>query len=93
MPKIDLTVLAIPAYVGAMGAEYAWLRRNLPAPGTTRAGDYTLADTLASLSMGVGSLLAPTVAKRVLDPITPGVGRWSKALLGTAAEIFSCCAW
>lgn len=85
MPKLDLTVLAIPAFIGAMGAEYAWLRRHPPAPGTTRAGDYTLADTLASLSMGVGSLLAPHIAKRLLDPITPGVGRWGKALLGTAA--------
>ena len=30
--KVDLTVLAIPAYVGAMGAEYAWQRRA-PGPG------------------------------------------------------------
>ena len=59
--KVDLTVLAIPAYVGAIGAEYAWQRRH-PVPPGTRAGDYQLADTLASLAMGVGSLVAPFVA-------------------------------
>ncbi len=80
----DLTVLAIPAFVGAMGAEYAWRRRHPAAPGTTRAGDYELADTMASLTMGVGSLLAPFVARRLLDPVTPGVGRHAKVLMSTA---------
>ena len=84
MPKIDLTVVAIPAYVGAMGAEYLWQKRHPPPPGTTRAGDYELADTMASLAMGVGSLVAPFVTKRLLDPVTPGIGRWSKALMGVA---------
>ena len=79
--KVDLTVLAIPAFAGAMGAEYAWQRAHPVEPGT-RAGDYQLADTLASLSMGVGSLVAPYVAKRLLDPVTPGVGRYGKAFLG-----------
>ncbi len=82
--KVDLTVMAIPAFVGAMGAEYVWQRRH-PVPAGTRAGDYQLADTLASLSMGVGSLVAPYVVKRVLDPVTPGVGRWAKALIGVGA--------
>ena len=51
MARFDLTVLAIPAYIGAMGAEYVWLRRH-PAPeGTPRAGDYELSDTIASLTM------------------------------------------
>jgi sterol desaturase/sphingolipid hydroxylase (fatty acid hydroxylase superfamily) len=67
-----------------MGAEYAWQRRHPAAPGEIRPGDYELNDTIASLAMGVGSLLAPFVAKRMLDPVTPGVGRWGKALLGTA---------
>lgn len=82
--RVDLTVAAIPAFFGAMAAEYAWQRRH-PAPaGTTRAGDYQLGDTIASLTMGVGSLLAPYAAKRLLDPVTPGVGRYAKALAGTA---------
>ena len=82
--KVDLTVAAIPAFVGAMAAEYLWQRAHPVEPGT-RAGDYQLADTLASLSMGVGSLLAPHLARKVLDPVTPGVGRYGKALLGVGA--------
>ncbi len=82
--KVDLTVLAIPAFFGAMGAEYYWQRAHPVEPGT-RAGDYQLADTVASLTMGIGSLLAPYVAKKVLDPVTPGVGRYGKALLGVGA--------
>ena len=76
MPRLDLTVLAIPGFFGAMGAEYAWQRRHPAAPGETRPGDYELNDTIASLAMGVGSLLAPFVAKRVLDPLKPGTGPW-----------------
>ena len=56
-----------------MAAEYAWQRRH-PVPAGTRAGDYQTADTLASLSMGLGSLVAPYVAKRVLDPVTRASG-------------------
>lgn len=82
--KLDVTVLAIPAFIGAMGAEYAWQRAHPVAAGT-RAGDYQLADTLASLSMGAGSLAAPYVAKRLLDPVTPGVGRYGRLLLGLGA--------
>ena len=65
--KIDLTVLAIPAYVGAMAAEYLWQRRH-PVPAGTRAGDYQLADTLASLSMGAGQ---PGRAVRRQDAARP----------------------
>lgn len=82
--RIDLTVAAIPAFIGAMGAEYAWQRTHPVEPGT-RAGDYQLADTVASLTMGVGSLAAPWVAKRLLDPLTPGVGRHGRALLVVGA--------
>ncbi|MBD3947603.1 sterol desaturase family protein [Nocardioides ganghwensis] len=82
--KVDLTVAAIPAFVGAMAAEYAWQRAHPVEPGT-RAGDYQLADTVASLSMGVGSLAAPYVARRLLDPVTPGVGRHGRTLLAVGA--------
>ncbi|KAA0919259.1 sterol desaturase family protein [Dietzia sp. ANT_WB102] len=78
--KLDLTVLAIPGFVAAMAGEYAWQSRN-PAQGE-RAGDYELADTLASLSMGIGSLIAPFVANKVLAPVTPRTGRYAKALMG-----------
>lgn len=85
MARPDLTVLAIPAFVGAMGAEYAWQRRHPTAPGTTRAGDYELNDTVASLAMGVGSLVAPMITGPVLRRLTPGAGRWGKALLALGA--------
>ena len=41
--------------------------------------------------MGVGSLVAPYVAKRVLDPVTPGVGRHASRLLalGAAAAVLT----
>ncbi|HEX3224226.1 MAG TPA: sterol desaturase family protein [Nocardioides sp.] len=82
--KVDLTVAAIPAFIGAMGAEYLWQRSHPVEPGS-RAGDYQLADTVASLTMGVGSLVAPYVARKVLDPVTPGVGRHGGKLLALGA--------
>ena len=82
--KVDLTVAAIPAFIGAMGAEYLWQRSHPVEPGT-RAGDYQLADTVASLTMGVGSLVTPYVIKKVLDPVTPGVGRHGGKLLALGA--------
>ena len=50
-------------------------------------GDYERRDTLVSLGMGVGSLVVPLVAPRVLGPLTPGRGRYGAALLrlGSAA--------
>ncbi len=87
-PK-DLTVLAVPFYFGSMAVEYVWLRRTKPTRGRT-AGDYERRDTLASLAMGVGSLVAPVVVPPLLRPITPGKGRrlgtaMVAAVIGTAA--------
>ena len=84
MRRPDLTVLAIPAFVGAMAAEVLWQRRHPAPPGTSRAGAYELADTIASLTMGVGSLVAPFVSARLLDPVTPGRGSWARVLMGVA---------
>jgi sterol desaturase/sphingolipid hydroxylase (fatty acid hydroxylase superfamily) len=88
--KVDLTVLAIPAYAAAIVAEIAWQRSHPVEPGT-RAGDYQTADTLASLAMGTGSLVAPYVARRLLDPVTPGRGRYGRGLLaaGAAAAVLT----
>jgi len=80
---MDLTVAAVPAYFGSMGAEYRWLRRHADERGPT-AADYERRDTIASLSMGVVSLLAPIVMPRVPRSVTPGKGRRAKALLGVA---------
>ncbi len=82
MGRADLTVLAIPGFLGAMAAEYTWQRRHPGRPGDARPGDYELRDTLTSLSMGLASLVAPYAMKRLLDPVTPGVGRLAKVLLG-----------
>jgi len=67
-----------------MGAEYRWLRHHANERGPTPA-DYEKRDTITSLTMGVGSLIAPLLLPRLLRPITPGKGRFGKALLVTAA--------
>ena len=82
MPRPDLTVLAIPAFVGAMGVELWWQRRQPAARGEERAGDYELNDTIASLSMGVGSLVAPFITGPLLRRLTPGSTRAGTVLLG-----------
>ncbi len=66
-----------------MGAEAAYLRRRAQRLGPS-AADYTREDTLASLSMGVLSLLAPMVMPKLLKPFVPGRGKLGKALLATA---------
>jgi len=63
-----------------MAGEYFWLRRRAAQKGPT-AGDYERRDTLASLAMGVGSLLAPLVGPKLLAPFTPGRGRYGKAVV------------
>jgi len=80
---LDLTVLAVPFYFASMAGEYLWLRRRAAERGPT-AGDYEKRDTLASLAMGVGSLVAPLVMPKLLKPFTPGRGRYGKALVAGA---------
>jgi sterol desaturase/sphingolipid hydroxylase (fatty acid hydroxylase superfamily) len=77
---VDLTVLATPGYFATMGAEYVYLENRAAERGPT-AADYERRDTVASLSMGLGSLVAPLVLPRLLRPLTPGRGRYGKALL------------
>jgi sterol desaturase/sphingolipid hydroxylase (fatty acid hydroxylase superfamily) len=87
-PGRDLTVIAVPFYFATMAGEYFWLRRRAARQGPT-AGDYERRDTLASLAMGVGSLVAPLVGPKLLAPFTPGRGRYGRAVvvgaLGAAA--------
>jgi sterol desaturase/sphingolipid hydroxylase (fatty acid hydroxylase superfamily) len=80
---VDLTLAAIPGYFGGMAAEHRWLRRHAAARGATPA-DYERRDTLASLSMGVGSIVAPLVLPKLLGPITPGKGRHGRKLVAAA---------
>jgi len=79
----DLTVVAVPFYFASMAAEYLWLRRRAVGRGPT-AGDYERRDTIASLTMGVGSLVAPLVVPKLLRPLTPGTGRYGRVLVTTA---------
>ncbi|HEY5155391.1 MAG TPA: sterol desaturase family protein [Acidimicrobiales bacterium] len=80
---MDLTKAAIPVYFGTMGAEYLWLRRRAEVQGPSPS-DYERRDTVTSLTMGVGSLLAPLVAAKLMGPIAPGKGRYGKALVAAA---------
>jgi sterol desaturase/sphingolipid hydroxylase (fatty acid hydroxylase superfamily) len=80
---VDLTVLAVPFFFGAMALEHRVLTRRAAAEGRAAPSDYERRDTLASLSMGVGSLIAPLVMPKLLGPVTPGRGRWGRALIGT----------
>ena len=81
---VDLTVVAVPGYFAAMGAEYWLQRRRHARGGAPTAGDYERRDTLASLAMGQLSLLAPFVVPRLLRPVTRGTGRFARALVGAA---------
>ena len=54
----DLTVVAIPFYFGSMEAERRYLKARAEEVGPGTA-DYTKDDTVASLTMGVASLLVP----------------------------------
>ena len=80
---MDLTVVAIPAYFGGMGAEHIVLKRRAAASGPS-VGEYERNDTIASLAVGTASLVAPIVMSKLLRPITPGRGRYGKALVATA---------
>ena len=81
---LDLTLVAIPGYFAAMGAERRWLERRSEQSGPT-AADYERRDTVASLTMGVASVFAPMVLSKLLRPVVPGRGRFGKALVGVAA--------
>ena len=80
---MDSTVAAVPVYFGTMGAERWWLQQRAEREGPS-AADYERHDTITSLAMGVASLVAPMVAPKLLGPITPGRGRYGKALVATA---------
>ncbi len=77
-------MLAVPFYFASMAAEHFWQRRRAIRRGVATAGEYERRDTIASLGMGVGSLVVPLVMPRLLRPFTPGRGRWGRVVVGTA---------
>lgn len=76
----DPTVVAAPFYFASMAAEHLVLRRRAAEEGPG-AGDYEKRDTIASLAMGVGSLVAPFATTKLLRPLTPGRGRYGRAVV------------
>ena len=80
---MDLTVAAIPGYFASMGIEAWFLDRRHRAGGAT-PGDYERSDTIASLTMGVASLVTPLLAKPVFHQFDVGRGRYRKVVLGVA---------
>jgi sterol desaturase/sphingolipid hydroxylase (fatty acid hydroxylase superfamily) len=80
---MDLTQAATPGYFATMALEHQVLKRRAARVGPSPA-DYERHDTVASLGMGVLSLVAPFVAAKVLSPFVPGKGRYGKALVATA---------
>ena len=80
----DPTIIAIPFYFGSMAAEHRYLTRRAARLGPS-AADYEPADTRASLTMGVASLVVPLASHLLVQPLVPGKGRYAKVLVGTAA--------
>ena len=91
--KIDLTVAAIPAFVGAMAAEYAWQRTHPVEPGPRRPAlldsyaDHRMVHVAAVLGLAIDGVQAAdpgAVAKTLPD----FVERWT-GLVGEKAEVGS----
>lgn len=80
---VDLTVAAVPFFFGSMEVERRWLRRRAEREGPSPV-DYTKDDTVASLLMGVGSLVAPFAATAVRRRLSPVGGRHRWALPAVA---------
>ncbi len=80
---IDLTVAAVPVYFATMAAERHWLEQRAAEAGESTA-DYTREDTLASLSMGLGSLVVPLATHAIATHVVPGEGRYGKVLVRSA---------
>jgi sterol desaturase/sphingolipid hydroxylase (fatty acid hydroxylase superfamily) len=80
---VDLTVLSVPIYFGTMEVERRWLKKRRAERGDTPA-DYTKQDALASLAMGVGSLVVPLLTDQLARHVLPKTGRFRKHLIATA---------
>lgn len=81
---MDLSVTVTPLYLGSMVAENRALKRRAEEVGPT-AADYFKPDTVASLAMGVGSVIVP-ITEYLLRPFIPGKGRFGRVLIGTAVS-------
>ena len=80
---MDLTVLAIPGFFSSMAYEAWWLRRRAEKEGPSPV-DYEWRDTVASLSMGTGSLVIPMVTAKLAREFALPKGRRAKGMVGVA---------
>jgi sterol desaturase/sphingolipid hydroxylase (fatty acid hydroxylase superfamily) len=80
---MDLTVIAVPFYFGSMAVEHKALQRRAEREGPS-AGDYEKNDTIASLTMGTASLVAPFAAKAFADRVRIGRGKPGAKILAAA---------
>ncbi len=76
---------AVPFYFGTMALEEWLLARRAARTGVHTAGEYDRPDTLASLTMGVASLVVPLATRAVAERIAPQRSRTGKGLLALAA--------
>jgi sterol desaturase/sphingolipid hydroxylase (fatty acid hydroxylase superfamily) len=60
------------------------LKKTRAERGGPGPADYTKPDTIASISMGAGSLLAPFATKRIIKAVAPGKSKYGKWLVGAA---------
>jgi len=79
----DLIAAAVPGFFAAMAVEKVVLDRRAAAGDDTALG-YERDDTIASLAMGVGSLVVPLVLTKALAPVAGGRGKWAPVLVGGA---------
>lgn len=80
-PTIDLTVAALPVYVGTMWAEDRWLERNRSQHPEMERGRYERRDTRTDLTMALASVLVPLVTDRLRPKLAVG-GSGGRALAG-----------
>ena len=71
---MDLIALAIPGFFASMAYEAKWLRRRAETEGPSPV-DYERNDTIASLTMGTGSLVIPLLTRRMMRHAALGRGR------------------
>jgi sterol desaturase/sphingolipid hydroxylase (fatty acid hydroxylase superfamily) len=80
----DLSVAAVPFYFATMSAEAWHHHRRQQRTGETTPGDYTPADTVASLTMGTASLVAPFVLPKLVQRLDLTRSRRRRLVLGAA---------
>ena len=79
----DLSVAAVPFYFASMAAE-AWHHSRREQRSGPTAGDYTLKDTVASLTLGSASLIAPLVVPPLVQRLDLTNRRRRRAVLVAA---------